>query len=58
MIFSESEEAWLKRRAEKIARENGEPLPIARSIAMRELVRMQQNPKAEVVPLTRKAPQN
>lgn len=39
MLYSESEHAWLDRRAEKIARERGWPLPIARSEAAAELAR-------------------
>lgn len=39
MIYSESEAAWLDRRAEKIARERGWPLPVARSEAEAELSR-------------------
>lgn len=40
MLYSESEKAWLNRRAEKIARERGWPLPTARSDAEAELVRL------------------
>lgn len=39
MPYSESETAWLNRRAEKIAEESGWPLPIARSAAEAELAR-------------------
>lgn len=39
MLYSESESAWLARRAEQIASERGWPLPIARSEAEAELVR-------------------
>lgn len=39
VLYSESESAWLALRAEKIAEEQGWPLPIARSEAAAELVR-------------------
>ena len=39
MLYADSETAWLDRRAAKIARERGWPLPIARSEACAELVR-------------------
>ena len=40
MLYSDSEAAWLDRRAEKIAEERGWPLPIARSEAAADMVRM------------------
>ena len=51
MRFSESEEAWIDRRAEKFARELGLTLPIARSEAIAELLRLQRKKKAEVIEL-------
>ena len=39
MLYSDSETAWLNRRAEKISEERGWPLPIARSEAGAELAR-------------------
>jgi hypothetical protein len=53
-IFTDSERAWLNRRARKIASETGDPLPIAFSTAMAELVRLRSRPKAAVVELRRK----
>jgi len=50
-IFSESERAWLARRAATLARETGEPFPIAWSMAVAELTRARLNPKADVVPI-------
>lgn len=49
MLYSESEKAWLARRAEKIARERGWPLPIARSEAEAELVRLRQRGRCAAV---------
>ena len=40
MLYSDSETAWLNLRADKIAEERGWPLPIARSEAAAEMVRM------------------
>jgi hypothetical protein len=57
-IFSDSENEWLERRARKIARETGVPLPIARSAAMAELVRLREKPKADVVELLRTKPRD
>ena len=51
MRYSDSEAAWLERRAEKIARERGWPVPIARSEAAAELVRMQTRTPAVVLDL-------
>ncbi len=54
-IYTDSEKAWIERRARKIAKETGWPLPIARSEAMAELVRMRQRPKGAVLPLRDKS---
>jgi hypothetical protein len=40
MLYSESETAWLNWRADKIAKQRGWPLPIARPEAALELLRM------------------
>ena len=48
MLYSDSENAWLDWRAEKIADERGWPLPIAPSEACAELVRMQTRKPAVV----------
>lgn len=50
-LLSDSEKAWLERRAADIARETGEPLPVGRSEAMAQLVRLRALPKADVIPL-------
>ena len=50
MHYSRDEEGWIERKAREIARETGWPLPIARAEAQAELVRLQQKPKAEVIP--------
>ena len=50
MLYSESETAWLKWRAEKISEERGWPLPIARSEAAAEMVRMRTRKPAVVLP--------
>lgn len=57
-IYNDSEKEWLNRRARKIAHETGVPLPIARSAAMAELVRLREKPKADVVELLRTKPCN
>jgi hypothetical protein len=44
MLYSDSEKAWLERRAETISEERGWPLPIARSEAAGEMVRMRREP--------------
>lgn len=49
MLYSQSEINWLDRRADKIAQERGWPLPIARSEACAELVRMQARKPAAVL---------
>lgn len=51
MIYSDNETFWLNRRAQLIAERTGWPLPIARSEAGAELVRMRQRPACEVVVL-------
>src|SRR5690606_31854628 len=55
MLYSESETAWLNCRAEKIARARGWPLPIARSEAAAEMVRMRQRPACKVIMLAERA---
>lgn len=49
MLYSESEMAWLDRRAVEVAEPTGWPVPIARSEAAAELVRMRQRPAGRVV---------
>lgn len=49
MLYSDSETAWLDRRAAKIAEGRDWPLPIARSEAEAELVRMQSRKSAVVL---------
>jgi hypothetical protein len=49
MLYSDSETAWLNLRAEKIAAERGWPLPIARSEAAAEMVRMRTREPAPVL---------
>ena len=49
MLYSDSETAWLNWRAEKISEERGWPLPIARSEACAELVRMRTRKPAVVL---------
>lgn len=49
MIYSESESAWLNRRADKIVDERGWPLPIARSEAEAELTRTRLSGSSAVV---------
>jgi hypothetical protein len=44
MLYSDSEKAWLERRAETISEERGWPLPIGRSEAAGEMVRMRREP--------------
>jgi hypothetical protein len=51
MIYSESETAWLDWRAELIAERTDWPLPIARSEAAAEMVRMRTRPACKVVAL-------
>jgi hypothetical protein len=51
MLYSESERAWLERRAAQIAEDRGWPLPIAESEAAPELVRMLARKPAVVVQL-------
>lgn len=51
ILFSESERAWLERRARDIAASESLPLPIARSQAMGQLIWNRQKPKAMVVRL-------
>jgi len=53
-IFTESEQEWLDRRAEKISAETGEPLPMARTQAMVQLVRLKSLPKAQVIQFKRR----
>lgn len=51
-LFSESEQEWLDRRAEKLSVETGEPLPVARTKAMAQLLRLKHQPKAQIVPFS------
>lgn len=53
-LFNESEWEWIARRADKISLETGEPLPIARSTAMAQLVCLRSMPKAQIVPFDSK----
>jgi hypothetical protein len=50
MLYSGSETAWLDRRAEKISEERGWPLPIARSEAAAEMVRVRTRKPAPLLP--------
>lgn len=56
MLYSETEKAWLKRRAWKIVAETGDPLPAACSAAIAEFMTMQQRPKGRVIPFRRRKP--
>lgn len=56
MLYSESETAWLNRRAENISKELGWPLPIARSEACAELVRMRTRESAVVLQFRPRTP--
>jgi hypothetical protein len=58
MRYSESETAWLNLRAEKIAEERKWPLPIARSEAAAEMVRMRTRKPAPVLPFRLRSAQN
>ena len=49
--LSESEKKWLDRRAKDIALKTGEALPIARSAAIAQLIRLRAMPKADVIQL-------
>jgi hypothetical protein len=51
MLYSESERAWLDRRAVEVAERTGWPEPIARSEAAAEIVRMRQRSACKVVVL-------
>lgn len=51
MIYSESETAWLDRRALEVQARTGWPLPIARSEAAAEMVRMRERPTCPVIKL-------
>jgi hypothetical protein len=51
MLYSESERAWLDRRAVEVAERAGWPQPIARSEAAAEMVRMRQRPICKVLVL-------
>lgn len=53
MIYSESEQTWLKRRAREIAIATGDPLPSACTAAMEEWGKLRQRPKAYVIPFPR-----
>lgn len=48
IVFSESECAWLERRAREIAETEKLPLPIALSQARGQLIWNRQKPKADV----------
>ena len=49
MLYSDCERAWIEHRAVKFAAERGWPLPIARSEAAAELVRMRTRKPASVL---------
>ena len=51
MYYSGDEEGWIERKAQEIARDRGWPLPMARSEAIAELRRLQDQPKAPVCSL-------
>ncbi len=48
-VFSESEWEWIERRAEEIYLVAGDPLPLARSAAIADLVRLRRQPKAQIL---------
>ncbi len=50
MHYSRDEEGWIERKAREIAQRTGWPLPIARAEAMAEFRRIQDRPKAPVIP--------
>lgn len=49
MLYSESEHAWLDRRALLIAKRTGWALPIARSEAAAEMVRLRERPACPIL---------
>jgi hypothetical protein len=51
MLLTDTELAWLDRRAEKIARERELSFANARPAAMAELIRMIRRPRAGIVDL-------
>jgi predicted NAD/FAD-binding protein len=55
MLYSESERAWLDRRAVEVAERTGWPEPIARSEAAAEMVRMRQRPACKVLEFAKRA---
>jgi hypothetical protein len=52
MYDSPDDKGWIERQAKQIAQKTGWPLPIAKSEAMAEFVRIQQKPRASVVAIS------